>query len=73
MKMNNFNPVQFAINALNQNPNLKNNPRAQGLMEIIQSGDAIKGEQMAKNLCQTYGVSVDEGLKQAKTFFHIPM
>ena len=34
----NFNPGQFAINMLNQNPQVANNPRAQELLQVIQNG-----------------------------------
>ena len=35
------------------------------------SGDAAKGQQMAENLCKTYGVTPDQALEQACKFFHI--
>lgn len=41
-----FNPGQFAINMLNQNPQVANNPRAQELLQVIQNGDSAKGEQI---------------------------
>ena len=69
--MLNVNPMRFAMNMLQQNPNLQNNPQAQGLMQIIQSGDEARGKQIAENLCRTYGVTPDQALQDARKFFHI--
>lgn len=66
-----FNPGQFAINMLNQNPQIANNPRAQELLQVIQNGDSAKGEQIANNLCNTMGVSKEQAIRDAKQFFHI--
>lgn len=63
---------QFAMTLLQRNPNVANNPQAQSLMRIIQSGNSQQGEQVAKNLCDTMGVTPEEASQQAKTFFHIP-
>lgn len=69
--MPSINPMQFAMNMLQNNPQVMNNPQAQGLMQVIQSGDAAKGQQMAENLCKTYGVTPDQALEEARKFFHI--
>lgn len=67
----NFNPGQFAINIFNRNPQVANNPRAQELLQVIQSGDSAKGEQIANNLCNTMGVDKNQAIQEAKRFFHI--
>lgn len=67
----NVNPGQFAINMLNQNPQIANNPRAQELLEVIKSGDSAKGEQIANNLCKTMGVDKNQAIQDAKRFFHL--
>lgn len=67
-----FNFMQMAMNLIGQNPQVANNPQAQNLIQVIQSGDAKKGQEIAQNLCQTYGVSPEDALKQAKQFFNIP-
>lgn len=61
-----------AIGQLKGNPNVASNPMAQGMLDVIESGDASKGEQMADNLCQSMGVTRDEAMRQAKAFFGIP-
>lgn len=63
---------QYALNLLQRNPNLANNPQAQSLLQVIQSGDSRQGELIARNLCDTMGVTPEEASRQAKAFFHIP-
>lgn len=63
----------MALNLLMQNPNIANNPNAQEFIQVIQNGDSVKGEQIAKNLCDTYGMSKEDAIRNAKTFFHLPM
>lgn len=62
----------IALNLLSQNPNVANNPNAQEFINVIRSGDSARGEQIAKNLCATYGVSKDDAIKNAKSFFNLP-
>lgn len=63
-------PIDFVINMIQKNPAIANNPQAQNYINVLKSRDASKGEEIAKNLCETYGVSPEEGLNQAKTFFN---
>lgn len=65
------NLLEFALGMVRKNPNVVNNPQAQSYIDTIQSGDKQKIEQLARNLCQTYGVSVEEAAKQARNYFHI--
>ena len=67
-----FDPRQMAMNLISQNPNIAKNPNAQEFIKVIQNGDSARGQQIADNLCQTYGISRDEALKNAKLFFHLP-
>lgn len=41
------------------------------MIDIIKSGDANRGQQIARNLCNTYGVKPEDAIAQAKSFFHI--
>lgn len=70
--MLNFDPRQMAMNLLMQNPAIANNPRAQDFVGVIQNGDAQRGQQIADNLCQSYGVTREEAIRKAKNFFGIP-
>lgn len=64
-------PMQFLQNAMRQNPNIANNPQAQNFLQILQSGDAQKGQQVAENLLKTYGMTKEQGMNQVHSFFHI--
>ena len=44
------NPMSMLLNMAMQNSNIANNPRAQEMLQVIQSGDAQKGQQIAMNL-----------------------
>lgn len=63
--------ANFALNQLQSNPQFANNPQAQALMTAIQNGDSAKGEEIARNICKTMGMSEQEALAQAKQFFGI--
>lgn len=66
------NPIlNLAMTMINNNPQIANNPQAKSMIEVIQSGDAERGRQIAENLCNTYGVSKEDAVKQAKSFFKI--
>lgn len=64
-------PMQFLQNAMRQNPNIANNPQAQNFLQILQSGDAQKGQQVAENLLKTYGMTKEQGMNQVHNFFRI--
>ena len=67
-----MNLKDFAVNLINQNPQITNNPNAQGMLQAIQNGDNAKGEQIARNLCDSYGITPDQAVQQAKRFFNLP-
>lgn len=67
-----FDPRQMAMNLISQNPNIANNPNAQEFIKVIQNGDSERGQQIADNLCKSYGMTRDEALKSAKSFFNLP-
>lgn len=62
----------MAISLISKNPSIANNPQAQNLISVIQNGDSKKGEEIAHNLCNTYGVTPEQAFTQAKNFFGFP-
>lgn len=64
-------PLQALISRAVQSPALSSNPNARSMLEVVQSGDASRGEQIANNLLKTYGVSKEDALAQAKRFFNL--
>lgn len=63
-------PMQFLMSQIQQNPNITSNPQAQSYIQIIQSGDQKKGEEIAQNLLKSYGMTKEQGMAQVKRFFH---
>ena len=64
------NPMNLILSMIKKNPQIMNNPQAQNYIQILENGDAAKGEEVARNLCETYGVSPEQGLNQAQSFFN---
>ena len=64
------NPLaDYAMQILNQNPNVSGSSMGQNLVSILKSGDSKKGEEIARNLCKTYGISPEEAMQRACEFF----
>lgn len=61
----------FALNMIRQNPRVANNPQAQEMINVIQSGDDARGQQIANNICQTMGVTQQQAINDARSFFRI--
>ncbi len=59
------NAKDFINLAINQNPNIANNPENRNLIDMIRTG---KGEQYANNLCKSLGMSPQEATGQATQF-----
>lgn len=63
--------IQFAMNLINRNPKVAKNPVAQQLIGVIQNGSEEQGQAIAENLCNSYGVTKEQALEDAKKFFGI--
>ncbi len=64
------NPMAGLLDQLLQrNPQIQTNPLAKNMMNVLQNGDAAKGEEIARNLCQSYGVSPEQAYNMAMQFF----
>lgn len=69
MPQNNL--MGFALDMIQHNPALQNNPNAREMIDVIKSGDVDRGQQIARNLCNTYGVKPEDAIAQARSFFHM--
>ena len=63
--------LDMLIAQVENSPMVIGNPNAQSMLAAIKSGDSQRGEQIANNLLKTYGLSKEDAIKQAKTFFHM--
>lgn len=61
--------LSFAINYLQKNGGIPNNPQAQQYIDLIKSGDNEKGRQVAENICKTYGITMEEAGRMAMQMF----
>lgn len=59
----------LAMNLLASNPAVANNPNAQSMIDVIRRGDAAQGEQIARNICATMGVTPEQAFAQARKMF----
>lgn len=62
----------FAMRMLQSNPQIANNPNAQQMVNAICNHDSAAGQQIASNLCNTYGIDRNQAVQEAKRFFGIP-
>lgn len=69
MPFGNMNPQQLVQQAIQRNPNLANNPQTQQYIQVLMSGDAQKGQELARNICGSFGVTPEQGVQQAQQFF----
>lgn len=58
--------INLLIQRLAQSPNVQNNPNAQQWLSIIQSGDSAHGEQIARNIAKSYGMTPEQAAQQAQ-------
>lgn len=64
-------PMQSMVDMIRANPAIANNPQMQAYLDVLESGDSEKGKELANNLLDTYGMTKEDALAQAKAFFHI--
>lgn len=64
----NMNPQQILQQALRMHPELQNNPQAQQYIQVLMSGDAQKGQELASNICGSFGISPEQGVQEAQQF-----
>lgn len=65
------NPRDFAMRMIRNNPIITNNPIAQNYINVLQSGDAQKGQQIAQNILNSYGMTKEQAMQQVQQIFHI--
>lgn len=59
----------YAQNAINNTPQVRDNPEYAEMIAVIQNGDAQAGQRMANQILQKYGVSKGQGIAKAFQFF----
>lgn len=64
-------PNQALVNMVRSNPAIANNPQMQTYLDVIESGDSKRGEELANNLLKTYGMTREDAIAAAKAYFRI--
>lgn len=71
--MNDYNGILgYAINAINSNPELRNNPQYADMIRAIEQNDAQLGMQLANQILQRNGVSRGAAIQRAIEMFNLP-
>lgn len=56
--------------ALQRRPEMANNPMAKEIIQVLQNGDSKRGEELATNLCKSYGETKEQAVGHAQQFFN---
>lgn len=65
-----MNPImQMAMQQILSGQNVQNQAMARQFMQIVQTGNAKAGEELALNICQTYGINPQDAASQAMQGF----
>ncbi len=64
---------QFALNMLQNNPAVAASPLGQQAMQIFQNGDTAKGQEMASNILNSYGLTKEQAMKDISQKLNIPL
>lgn len=67
--MNNNPLMNWALQMIQNNPNIQNNQNAQKMIQAIQSNDQQTGEQIAQNILDAQGLTREQGIQMAQNFF----
>ena len=62
----------YALNAINQNPELRERPEYADMIRAIEQNDAQAGVAIANQLLQRYGVSRGAAINRAAQIFNLP-
>lgn len=68
----NMNPQQILQQVMRtpqMQQTLQNNPQAQQYIQVLMNGDAQKGQELARNICGSFGASPEQGVQQAQQYF----
>ena len=63
--------IQALVSRAAADPSIANNPNSRTMLEVLQTGDSKRGEQIANNLLNTYGIAKDDAVRMAREFFHL--
>lgn len=63
--------AMMAMNMLQNNPAIKNDPAKMEMLDCIKNGDDAKGKRIAEELCSKHGETPQTVTTKARRFFGI--
>lgn len=70
MANNNYKGILgYAKNAIDNTPEVRDNPDYAEMIAAIQNGDSVNGQRLANQILQKYGVSKGQAIQRAFQFF----
>ena len=66
-----MNNINFLIDEIMKNPNIKTNPIAKNALELYKKGDTRALNELANNICREKGMNPDEITQRIKSMFNI--
>lgn len=63
-----INPMQMMLQRAMSDPRIQNNPQMQEIVKVLQSGDQVAGETLARNYIQSLGMDQETATQQAQGF-----
>lgn len=71
---NGYNGIRgYAINAIQNNPEIRDNPQYQDMIQAIVNNDSKAGIEIANKILQNSGVSRGAGIERAIQMFNLPI
>lgn len=65
------NPQAIAMQILNSNPQIANNPMVKNIFNMAKDGDIHGIEQMGRNMAKEKGIDFDKSFSDFKNQFHL--
>lgn len=64
--------VEMLIRKAEASPEIASNPMAASWLKTVKGGNHEEIEKLARNLCDSRGVTVEQTISDAKRFFGVP-
>lgn len=61
----------IALSIIDRNPSIANDPKNRDMIAALRSGDSVRGQQMANDICKRTGKTPDQASQEARKFFKI--
>lgn len=63
--------ITSLVGMIERTPRFAGDPNAREMLRCVREGDGARGEQIARNLCDSYGVQPEQAVQMARQFFRL--